>query len=70
MTSRFQLHLEEKPDILSEVPASKVSALLQSLLPVYVPLALAIHTEKARPEFLIAPLLANARSSDGARAHG
>src|SRR5215475_2588244 len=58
VTSRFQLHMEEKPDVFSEVPEGEVSALLQSLLQVYVPLALAIHTEKARSEFIIAPLLA------------
>ena len=50
--------MEEKPDVFSEVPEGEVSALLQSLLQVYVPLALAIHTEKARSEFMIAPLLA------------
>jgi hypothetical protein len=44
--------------VFSEVPEGEVSALLQSLLQVYVPLALAIHTEKARSEFMIAPLLA------------
>jgi hypothetical protein len=58
VTSRFQLHMEEKPDVFSEAPEGEVSALLQSLLQVYVPLALAIHTEKARSEFMIAPLLA------------
>jgi hypothetical protein len=57
VTSRFQLHMEEKPDVFSEVPEGEVSTLLQSLLQVYVPLALAIHTEKARSEFMIAPLL-------------
>ena len=31
---------------------------MQSLLHIYVPLALAIHTDKARSEFMIAPLLA------------
>ena len=58
VTNRFELHTEEKPDVFSEVPEGEVSALLQSLLQVYVPLALAIHTEKARSEFMIAPLLA------------
>jgi len=55
---RFQLRMEEKPDVFCEAPEVTVSALLQSLFQVYVPLALAIHTEKARSEFLIAPLLA------------
>jgi hypothetical protein len=36
VTSRFQLHMEEKPDVFSEVPEGEVSALLQSLLQVYV----------------------------------
>ncbi len=58
VTHRFRLHTEENPDVFSEVPEGEVSALLQSLLQVYVPLALAIHTEKARSEFMIAPLLA------------
>ena len=58
VTRRFQLRTEEKPDVFSEVPEGEISALLQSLLQIYVPLALAIHTEKARSEFMIAPLLA------------
>jgi hypothetical protein len=58
VTNRFQLHTEEKPDVFSEVPEGEVSALLQSLLQVYVPSVLAMHTEKARSEFMIAPLLA------------
>jgi hypothetical protein len=58
MMSCFQLRMEEKPDVFSEVPEGEVSALLQSLLQIYVSLALAIHTEKARSEFMIAPLLA------------
>ncbi len=52
VTNRFRLRTEAKPDVFSEVPEGEVSALLQSLLQVYVPLALAIHTEKARSEFM------------------
>ena len=58
VTHRFQLRTEEKPDVFCAVPEGEVSPLLHSLLPIYVPLALAIHTEKARSEFIIAPLLA------------
>ncbi len=29
VTHRFQLHMEEKPDVFSEVPEGEVSALLQ-----------------------------------------
>lgn len=46
VTHRFQLHMEEKPDVFSAVPEGEVSVLLQSLWQVYVPLALARHTGK------------------------
>ena len=57
VTRRFQLHIEEKSDLFLEAPEVASSPLLHSLLQIYTPLALAIHTEKARSELLIAPVL-------------
>src|SRR5262249_55046754 len=53
----FQLVTEESTDLFSDVPEAPVSALLTELLAENVPLALAIHTEKARSELIVAPML-------------
>ena len=42
-------------------PRLPVSPLLRSILDEFVPLATSIHTEKARSEFIIAPILAEVR---------
>lgn len=57
----FGLTLDESRDLFSEVSAIEPSEMFKHLLADYVPLAAAIATEKARSEFLIAPLLAEVR---------
>jgi hypothetical protein len=49
------------------VPEVEPGSLLRALLPEFFPLALAINTEKARSELLIAPLLAGLRAQLGHR---
>src|SRR4051812_19438387 len=57
----FHLTLNDVPDLFADVPEVQPSAFLQSLLQEFLPLALAINTEKARSEFVIAPILADLR---------
>ena len=67
---RFDLVFQEDQDLFggneedkeqSPVPALPPSPALKTLLDDYLPLATAIATEKARSEFLIAPILADIR---------
>lgn len=58
---RFQLSFEEGQDLYGSVPALEVSALLRESLADGLPLALAINTEKARSEMIIAPVLLESR---------
>lgn len=57
----FGLTLEESRDLFASVAPITPSDTLTTLLADYVPLATAIATEKARSEFLIAPILAEVR---------
>lgn len=57
----FGLTLDESKDLFSSVAPVVPSEMLTLILADYVPLATAIATEKARSEFLIAPLLAEVR---------
>jgi len=57
----FDLTLDESKDIFASVRSIEPSEILKSILADYIPLATAIATEKARSEFLIAPLLADVR---------
>jgi hypothetical protein len=59
--ARFNLRLEEGQDLFAAVPAVEISPLLRDTLAENVPLALAISTEKARSELIIAPVLLEAR---------
>ena len=52
----FNLQLQEVPDLYHSIPPLEPSPELQRILTENIPLALAINTEKARSEFLIAPL--------------
>jgi hypothetical protein len=54
---QFGLRLEERSDLFGGVPPVPVSQLLQQILQENLPLALAISTEKARSELIIAPVL-------------
>jgi len=57
----FDLDLNEKEDLFEGVAGITVAQLLRAVLDEYVPLATAIHTEKARSEFIVAPILAEVR---------
>jgi hypothetical protein len=58
---KFGLLIEEQADMFSEVKQTEVSTLLRQILDENVPLALAIATEKARSEMIIAPVLIEVR---------
>ena len=60
---RFGLTTAEETDLFVAVPEIEISALLQAILREYTPLALAINTEKARSELLIAPVFVEVRRS-------
>lgn len=58
---KFNLVLEEHRSLFTEVVGVQPSDYLRQTLTEYLPLATAINTEKARSEFLIAPILADIR---------
>ncbi|MBM3222680.1 MAG: hypothetical protein FJZ47_02590 [Candidatus Tectomicrobia bacterium] len=58
----FQIILHERVDLFAHIDELPVSACLRTILQQYVPLALAINTEKARSELMIAPLLVEFRT--------
>jgi hypothetical protein len=62
---RFGLVLCDTPDLFGDVPEVEPGPLLRALLPEFLPLALAINTEKARSELVIAPFLAGVRAQLG-----
>ncbi|EFA71152.1 hypothetical protein [Cylindrospermopsis raciborskii] len=57
----FSLQVEEDQNLFCEVKPLQPSDYLQQTLQEYLPLTTAINTEKARSEFLIAPVLAELR---------
>jgi hypothetical protein len=57
----FNLIIEEDHNLFAEVEGLVLSDYLKQTLKEYLPLATAINTEKARSEFLIAPILAEVR---------
>jgi hypothetical protein len=58
---RFNLTTDETSDLFAALEEVPVSPLLTQLLAENVPLALAIHTEKARSELIVAPVLVELR---------
>lgn len=58
---RFAIHLDESADSFSEIPPVAASTLLAETLRDGIPLALAIGTEKARSELIVAPVLVEVR---------
>lgn len=56
----FGLTVDETQDLFVGVEGVKPSEILTVTLKEYIPLAIAINTEKARSEFLIAPVLTEA----------
>ena len=57
----FGLTLDETRDLFAATSPVAPSEILTTILNDYVPLAISISTEKARSEFLIAPILAEVR---------
>lgn len=57
----FGLTVDETQNIFNDIPAVQPSEILTVILQDYIPLATAIGTEKARSEFLIAPILSEVR---------
>lgn len=57
--SSFNLTLDETVNLFNDVSPVSSSDTLKTILSYYVPLATSIGTEKARSEFLIAPILAD-----------
>ncbi|SRR5712692_1800836 len=62
---KFQLLLREDTNTFSHVETRTISDTLQTILNEYVPLALAINTEKSRSEMMIAPILIEFRRIKG-----
>jgi hypothetical protein len=61
VAQRFQLILEEQHNLFAAVPEVVPGDFLCALLDENIPLALALSTEKARSELIIAPVLVEAR---------
>lgn len=57
----FGLTVDETQNLFANIQGVKPSDILSIILQEYIPLATAIGTEKARSEFLIAPILSEAR---------
>ena len=58
---QFQTTIEEEVNIFADVQAVKITNFLAETLKENIPLALAIHTEKARSEMIVAPVLIELR---------
>jgi len=65
LIQQFGLHVVSEPDVFAQAALVTPSALLRDTLADSVPLALGISTEKARSEFIIAPVLAEVRRLGG-----
>jgi hypothetical protein len=61
LKQQFALEIREEADLFGPIAPVSISDLLRQSLREYVPLALDISTEKARSEFIIAPILAEVR---------
>ncbi len=57
----FQLTFEEQIDIFADVVPVAPGELLHTILQEQIPLALSIHTEKARSELILVPILVEVR---------
>ncbi|HLC16496.1 MAG TPA: hypothetical protein VJL89_09760 [Thermodesulfovibrionia bacterium] len=58
---KFQITIEEEVNIFSDAREVKITDFLAETLKENIPLALAIHTEKARSEMIVAPVLIELR---------
>jgi hypothetical protein len=57
----FDLTIAERANLLDDTAIAKSSEFLKELLKEFAPLALAMNTEKARSELIIAPILVEVR---------
>jgi hypothetical protein len=57
----FKLTFDEQTDLFAAIPELVIGDLLQTILHEHIPLALAIHTEKARSELILVPVLVEVR---------
>ena len=67
LTKQFNLTIEENTDLFAEVPEASLRPEFEAQLNRTVPLALRVSTEKARSEFIIAPILAELWMQTGQR---
>jgi hypothetical protein len=58
---KFELIIEQRINIFSNIKGEKISESLIGILEENIPLALAIHTEKARSEMIVTPVLIELR---------
>lgn len=58
LKEQFEIEMIEDCELFSQTAVAQVPKLLTELLQRYAPLAITISTEKARSEFIIAPILA------------
>jgi hypothetical protein len=58
VTKQFNLTIDENTDLFADIPKVALRPEFQAQLDRMVPLALKVSTEKARSEFIIAPILA------------
>jgi hypothetical protein len=65
LPAKFGVSIADHPDLFPGVQEVPLSPPVQDLLRLYYPLALANGTEKARSEWLIAPVLADVREQLG-----
>ncbi|MGB0560849.1 MAG: hypothetical protein ACPGVO_03485 [Spirulinaceae cyanobacterium] len=63
LKEKFQIVIEEKIDVFPDIHAEKISNYLSETLAENIPLALAIHTEKARSEMIVTPILIELRKT-------
>ncbi|MEM8641785.1 MAG: hypothetical protein AAGG51_23655 [Cyanobacteria bacterium P01_G01_bin.54] len=61
LKEKFQVVIEEKINIFPDIQEEKISDYLDETLGENIPLALAIHTEKARSEMIVTPILIELR---------
>ena len=58
---QFEMQVIESPNLFGDITPVAPSEILRTLLTQYIPLAEAIGTEKAKSEFIVAPILAELR---------
>ena len=58
LKQKFDIAIDEETNLFGDVSVIELPATLTDILRRYLPLALNLNTEKARSEFIIAPLLA------------